>query len=118
MNIPTIQFEREELLGDDVEEEEEENTNSTLMEEKLPSTESIFPLSPLKCINACDTIDLDKSNTSISSSFLTSDEVTSRSASSDQEDEKYHLPMHTINMHRQHQTQSKSFNDSNIYLIK
>jgi hypothetical protein len=71
INIPIIQFDEEQ------------------------SKESIFTLSTLKCINACDTVDLDERNTSITS-FLTDNDRITRSASSDQQDNKYGPPILTI----------------------
>jgi hypothetical protein len=71
INIPIIQFDEEQ------------------------SKESIFTLSTLKCINACDTVDLDEQNTSITS-FLTDNDRITRSASSNQQDNKYGPPILTI----------------------
>jgi hypothetical protein len=71
INIPIIQFDEEQ------------------------SKESIFTLSTLKCINACDKVDLDERNTSITS-FLTDNDRITRSASSDQQDNKYGPPILTI----------------------
>jgi hypothetical protein len=121
INVPTIQFEEDELL-DDV---EEEKINTTIMQEEILPVEEqpkgfISISSPLKCVNACDTVDLDEPNASINSSFF-DDGTISTQISSDQRDTKYYQSIHTINLeyvHTQHKKYTKSFNNSNSYIIK
>ena len=74
INVPAIHFEESELI-DDIEEEE---TNSVLINKEIVpnqkiSKESTLKSLPLKCINACDTVDLDEP-TSFSNNQMTNEE--------------------------------------------
>lgn len=118
-NVPTIKFEEGELLDDF----EEEKIISKLVNEEIHSIEEQpkeFKLisSPLKCINTCDTIDLDEPNASISSSFFNDSTISTR-ISSDQRDENYCQPIHKIDLEdidTQHKKYIQSFNNSNIHI--
>ena len=77
VHIPIIQIE-----DDDFEEEEQAKV-------------SLFTLAPLKCINACETVDLDEPNTSITSVPMISDTI-ARSIGSDERDEVDHSTCHAI----------------------
>jgi len=120
-NVPTIKFEEGELLDDF----EDEKIISTLVNEEILSVEEqpkefTSISSPLKCVNACDTIDLDGPNVSITSSCF-DDSTISTQISSDQRDEKYCQPIHKIDLEdidTQHKKYRKPFNNSNIHIIK
>jgi hypothetical protein len=61
INLPTIEFKSDELLDDF----EERKINSSSANEEYPK-EFIMTSSPLKCVNACDAVDLNEPSTSIS----------------------------------------------------
>ncbi|CAF2881539.1 unnamed protein product [Rotaria sp. Silwood2] len=120
LDIPTIEFDGGELHDDF----KEDKLNSTSINEKIHSNEEqpeefILISSPLKCINTCDVVDLDESITPAASLF--NDGTSLTSASSDQKDEQHCRPLCTPNLEHtntQLKIHKKSFNNSNIHIIK
>ncbi|CAF3352403.1 unnamed protein product [Rotaria sp. Silwood1] len=106
VDVPTIEFDQGELFDDF----QEEKLNSTSINEKIYSNEEqnegfIIMPSPVKCINTCDTVDLDESITPVTS--LINNDI--------------NLTIHTSNLEHpdtQLKIYRKLFNNSNIHIIK
>jgi hypothetical protein len=98
MNVPTIEFEGDELIDNLEEKMNSISTNKEIIPINEQSQDFIFTLSPLKCVNTCDAIDLDElSAPVVSSSF--DNGTTATWISPDKQFKLFNQPSNNSNVH-------------------